>query len=71
MFGELFLAGAVVLLAYAFYKWATLNNGYFAKRNIKYLEPAFFIGNSGAMFSTKYTAAEHAETLYKAFPDES
>lgn len=71
MFAELFLASAVTLLAFAFYKWAISNNTYFEKRGVKYLKPAFFIGNSGPMFSSKYTAAEYAQTLYNAFPNES
>lgn len=68
MIGVLLLFVAVFLLSYAFYKWATLNNDYFERRNMKYLKPSFFIGSTGDAFSKKYTAAEFAEKLYNAFP---
>lgn len=71
MLGEVLLFAAVSLIAFAFYKWATLNNDYFLKRNLKYLKPKFLVGNTGGLFLNKYTAPEFAQKLYKAFPDES
>lgn len=70
MFGELVLFAAILLLSYAFYKWATLNNDYFERRNIKYMKPSFLIGSTGVAFSNKYSAVEFAQRLYNAFPDE-
>lgn len=71
MFGELLLYVAISLIAYAFYKWATINYDYFEKRKIKYLKPKFLVGNTGGFFLNKYTASEFSLKLYKAFPEES
>lgn len=71
MLGELILIVAVSLISFAFYKWATLNNNYFAKRNLKYIQPYFLVGNTGGFFFNKYTAIEFAQKLYYTFPDES
>lgn len=70
MLGEVLLFAALSLIALAIYKWATLNNDYFDKRNLKYMKPRFLIGNTGGLFVNKYTAAEFAQKLYQAFPDE-
>lgn len=71
MLGELLLFAAISLLAFAFYKWATLNNDYFEKRNMKYMKPTFLVGNTAAIFTNKYTATEFVQILYQAFPDEA
>lgn len=60
---------AISLISFLFYKWATQNNDYFERRNVKYLKPTFLIGNIGGMFIR--TATEFAQTMYQAFPDES
>lgn len=70
MLGEALLFAALSLIAFAFYKWATLNNDYFEKRNLKYMKPKFLVGNTGGLFLNKYTATGFAQKLYQAFPDE-
>lgn len=70
MLGEVLLFVALSLIAFAFYKWATLNNDYFEKRNVKCTKPSFLFGNSGSLFLNKYTATEFAQKLYQAFPEE-
>lgn len=64
------LATGVVLIGYAFYKWATQNNDYFTKRGIKHLTPTLLLGNSAAFVTRKYTAPEFALSIYNAFPKE-
>lgn len=70
MIGELVSCAAILLLSYAFYKWATLHNDYFERRNVKYMKPSFLIGSTGRAFSNKYDAMEYSDYLYKAFPDQ-
>lgn len=70
MLGELLLLVALALFSYAFYKWATLNNGYFERNNIKYMKPTFLVGNTAAMFTNKLNACEFGKRFYDAFPDE-
>lgn len=70
MLGELLFVAATSLFALAFYIWATLNNDYFLKRNLKFLKPKFLVGNTGGLFLNKYTATGFAQKLYQAFPDE-
>lgn len=64
------IVAATSLFAFAFYIWATVNNDYFAKRNLKYSKPTFLVGNTLGLFLNKYTATEFSQKLYKAFPDE-
>ncbi|XP_031624489.1 probable cytochrome P450 9f2 [Contarinia nasturtii] len=71
MFGEFLLVAAVSFLIYAFYKWATINNDFFERRNIKYMKPKFLVGNVSGTYINKYTGAEFANELYQAFPNES
>lgn len=71
MLGELLLFAAISLISYAFYKWATLNNDFFEKRNVKYSKPKFLVGNTAGLFLNKYTATSFAQKTYKEFPDES
>lgn len=71
MFAEFLLLTAIVLLTYAFYKWATVDNDYFAQRNIKFLKPKFLVGNTGGLFLNRFTAIEFSKNLYNAFPNET
>lgn len=71
MFGEMLLLGGVALLTWAFYKWVTLNNGYFERRNLKYMKPSFLFGNTGGIYFQKYNAVEFRNMIYNQFPDES
>ncbi|XP_055314969.1 LOW QUALITY PROTEIN: probable cytochrome P450 9f2 [Sitodiplosis mosellana] len=71
MFGELILFAAISLIFYAFYKWATANNDYFERRNIKYIKPKFLIGSNVGLYLGKYTAAEFSDKLFHAFPNEA
>lgn len=66
---EVVVLAVICILSYAFYKWATINNDYFKKRNLKYKKPHFLVGNTGGKYSNKYNAAEYSEMLYKAYPD--
>lgn len=70
MLGELILFAAISLLAFAFFKWATLNNDYFAKRQMKFLKPKFLVGNTSGLFFNRYTATSFAQKIYQSFPDE-
>lgn len=71
MLGELLLVIAVLLISFAFYKWVTLNNDFFKLRNVKYMKPLILLGNTGGVYSNKYTAADFSDKLYRAFPSES
>lgn len=71
MLDGILLIAVIALIAFAFYKWATLNNDYFEKRNLKFMKPYFFVGNTGGTFANKYDAAEFTQMLYEAFTDES
>lgn len=61
---------AIFLFSLAFYKWATLNNDYFEKRDIKYVKPTFLFGIMGEFLFGRRTIAAFAEGLYRVFPDE-
>lgn len=71
MWGEAIICAAISLFVYAFYKWATVNNDYFKKRNIKHLKPNFLVGSTGGLFLSRYTAPEFSKKLYNSFPDEA
>lgn len=71
MIGELLLLVAVALFSWAFYKWATLNNTHFDRRNVKHMKPNFIVGNTVGMFMNKYTAIEFCDWIYNAFPNEA
>lgn len=58
------------LAAWAFYKWATANNDYFAVRNVPFIKPTFFLGTTGPFLLKKYRSNEFADILYKTFPSE-
>lgn len=61
------LSGTVL---YAFYKWATIHKEYFAKRNLKHLEPNFLIGNTTGLFLKQYIPYKFIDSLYYRFPKE-
>lgn len=52
-----------------FYKWATQNNKYFAKRGVPSLKPALFFGNSADFFTKKVDLIDFVKKLYNDFPD--
>lgn len=69
MIGEIIFWSGVLLLVYAFYKWATINNDYFEKRGVSYLKPSFLVGNNGGfLFLMKYTMPEFINMFYTANP---
>lgn len=61
---------ALVLFAWVFYKWATENNDFFAKRGIPQMKPAFLVGNNSGALLRKFTVPEFAMHLYRQFPNE-
>lgn len=67
---ELLIFAAISLFIIAFYKWATLNNDFFERRNLKYMKPTFLFGNTAGVFLEKYDAGEFSQMMYQAFPDE-
>lgn len=71
MFDGFLIYAAIALFAYAFYKWATVNNDFFKKRNLKFIKPKFLVGNTGGFFLNMYTAPEYCDMLYQEFPNES
>lgn len=71
MIDVILIFAAISLISYAFYKWATINNDFFERRNIKYMKPSFLVGNTGALFFGQDTATAFAQKIYNAFPNES
>ena len=71
MIGEFLLCAAIALFSFAFYKWATLNNGYFERRGVKHMKPSFLVGNTAGVFFQKCNAIEFGKMLYDTFPHES
>jgi hypothetical protein len=67
---ELLLWAAIGLFVYAFYKWATLNNNYFLKKGVKYVEPYFLLGTSTTMVTRHLSMPEYVKMLYNQFPKE-
>lgn len=57
-------------MCYAFYKWATINNNYFEKRNLKHLKPNFLFGNTIGLFMNRYRPADYINSIYNRFPNE-
>lgn len=62
---------ALALFSYVFYKWASLNNDFFEKRDMKHMKPTFPFGNVLDFIFKKLTAIELAEYFYIAFPNEA
>lgn len=70
MLEGLLICVAIALVLYAFYKWATINNDFFEKHNLKSLKPKFLFGNTGGVFFNQYSGAEFCDMMYDAFPNE-
>lgn len=70
MLSELLLAVDGCLIAYCFYKWATQNNDYFAKRNLPFQKPKFLLGSTAGFFFGNHSAPEFSQMLYNWFPTE-
>lgn len=64
-----YMLGSGTLL-YVFYKWATVNNDYFVKRNIKHIKPTFLVGHTMGWLLRRYTPDEFMNWLYYYFPNE-
>lgn len=58
------------LIVYGIYKWATLNDDYFVKRNVAHLKPSFLVGNTGGLFMKQYRPNEFFQNLYNTFPSD-
>lgn len=71
MLDGIVLLVAIALISYVIYKWATANNDFFEKRNLKYLKPKFLLGNTGGIFLNQYSGADFCDMMYKPFPNES
>lgn len=71
MLAELLAIVAISLLSLAFYKWATLNNDFFKKRNMKYIRPTFLFGSTGGLVFNQYTPPQFLQGIYEVFPNES
>lgn len=70
MLAELLLVGAITLLGYAFYKWATLNRDYFKQRGLKSMKPNLLFGNTGDLFFSKISAVDFVTKIYSQCPGE-
>lgn len=69
MFVTLLLYGPITAAAlYVLYKWITLNNDYFAKRNLPHLEPVFLVGNLIGLFANRYSPMDFLISIYNRFP---
>lgn len=70
MLSESLLMVGIGLISYAFYKWATLRNDYFVKRNLPFRKPAFLFGSITGLYSAKYTAPGFTQMVYNWFPND-
>lgn len=71
MFIELSICVISLTIAlYAFYKWATVNSDYFAKKNLKHLKLNFLVGNTAGLFLKQYNLPEFFDSIYNRYPDE-
>lgn len=70
MFAMILLLATIALVSYAFYKWATANNDYFEKRNVKFIKPSFLFGSTSGLFFNKYDATEFSDKFYSVYPGE-
>lgn len=66
----LLLAVGIGLIAYAFYKWATLNNDYFTVNypTLPIAAPTFLIGSSGGMMMGLHHMDTWCRWLYNIHP---
>lgn len=60
-----------VAASYVFYKWATINDKYFADRNLKHLKPKFLVGNTFGLLMNRYAAFDFISSVYSRFPKET
>lgn len=69
MFVELLVYAPVTAVTlYVLYKWITLNDDYFVKRNLPHLKPKFLIGNMFGFFTNRYNPMEFLISVYTEFP---
>lgn len=66
----LLLAIGFGLIVYAVYKWAVRPYSYWQSRNVKFLKPTPFFGNTGGFLMGKYSLVDFANLLYSSFPNE-
>ncbi|XP_037038783.1 probable cytochrome P450 9f2 [Bradysia coprophila] len=71
MLGAFIIIIAIFLFSLAFYKWATINNDYFEKRNMKFSKPTFLFGSMRDFFYSRGTLADFANKIYREFPNEA
>lgn len=68
---QVFLLSVIIsYILYSLYKWSIRNFDYFEKRNVKFLKPIPFFGNTGGLFANRCTVVEFAKRLYETYPDE-
>lgn len=66
----LYAAVLLLLLPLFFFKWATRNNNYFAKRAIAHGKPKFLLGTSYELVKKKASLYEYVQNWYNRFPNE-
>lgn len=68
MFVEIVLLLAVGVIL--FYRWATKNNDFFAKRGVPHLKPTLFFGNAKEFMMNQIAPNDFFEQMYKAMPSQ-
>lgn len=70
MIDLLLLGAGLALIAYAFYKWATLNNDYFAVHmpGVPFLKPQFLLGTTGSMLFGVHHMDTWCKWMYNSLP---
>lgn len=68
--GTVLLATAIALIAYSFFKWATLNNDFFEKRGVRFLKPTFLLGSTWKFYTQQIDMFQFVNYLYRSFPNE-
>lgn len=66
----LLVLSSLAVITYGIYKWATMNDDYFVKRNIAHLKPFFLVGNTGGLYMSRYRPNEFYLNLFNTFPKE-
>lgn len=66
----MFLVVVLIMLAAIFYKWATNNNLYFAKRGILHEKPVLCFGTTYNILLKKTGVAQMADKVYNKYPNE-
>ncbi|XP_055301643.1 probable cytochrome P450 9f2 [Sitodiplosis mosellana] len=67
---SMFYALVGVTVLYAFYKWATANQNYFMRRNMKHLKPTFLIGNTLKFNAKRTNPVKWLNSVYYKYPNE-